>query len=215
MEHEATRGRASDATSGAGAAGRVALVSAMAALVALSSGLARAQSAGETGSGSSGVVVAAYDMPDLVVLDATAELAPKASGRLLPNLRPGLLPDLRAKVIESFGLAASQVRSVDSCRGLFARLGADGGDRLQRTFYYPATQDVVEKRCAKGVLAATNPGSAVTWLCPAFKSLTTRRAALVLIHEALHFAGLPERPQAAGAMSSAEINDLVHDACRL
>ena len=215
MHHAATRGRASDAASGAGAAGRVALVSAMVALVALSSGLARAQSAGDPGSGSSGVVVAAYDMPDLVVPDAAAELAPKASGRLLPNLRPGLLPDLRAKVIESFGLAASQVRSVDSCRGLFARLGADGGDRLKRTLYYPATPEVVEKRCARGVLAATNPGSSVTWLCPGFKSLATRRAALVLIHEALHFAGLPERPQVAGAMSSAEINDLVHDACRL
>jgi hypothetical protein len=213
MEHEATRGRATDAASGA--AGRAAVVAVMAALVALWTGGARAQSAGESGSGSSGVVVAAYDMPDLIVPDATAELAPKAAGRLLPNLRPGLLPELRAKVIESFGLAGSQVRSVDSCRGLFARLGADGGDRLQRTFYYPATREVVEKRCAKGVLAATNPGSSVTWLCPGFKSLTTRRAALVLIHEALHFAGLPERPQVAGAMSSAEINDLVHDACRL
>jgi hypothetical protein len=213
MEHEATRGRASDTTTGT--AGRVALVSAMTALVVLWSGVAWAQAAGETGWGSSGVVVAVDDLPDLVVPAATAKLAPKASGRLLPNLRSGLLPDLRAKVIESFGLAASQVRSVDSCRGLFARLGADGGDRLQRTLYYPATPEVADKHCARGVLAATNPGSSVTWLCPDFKSLTTRRAALVLIHEALHFAGLPERPQAAGAMSSPEINDLVHDACRL
>ena len=213
MEHEATRGRATDAASGA--AGRAAAVAAMAALVALSVGVAQAQSDGGTGSGSTGVVVASYDLPLDVVPDANAELAPKASARELPNLRPGLLPDVRAKVIESFGLAVSQVRTIEPCRGLFARLGADAGDHLRRTLYYPATPEVQEKRCAKGVLAATNPGSSITWLCPGFKSLTTRRAALVLIHESLHFAGLPERPQVAGAMSSAEINDLVHDACRL
>ena len=119
------------------------------------------------------------------------------------------------KLAKALPLAARKVEVIASCSMLFSRLGADGADRLARTQYYPAPAEVREGLCRHGASAATSPGSTVTWLCPGFASLSTWQAAMTLIHEALHFAGLPERPQAAGAMSSAEINDMVRDACGL
>jgi len=67
----------------------------------------------------------------------------------------------------------------------------------------------------RGVAAASNPGTPIAWVCPAFSSLKVERAALTLIHEALHSAGMPERPQTPGARSSAEINDPVRGRCEL
>jgi hypothetical protein len=43
--------------------------------------------------------------------------------------------------------------------------------------------------------------------------LDTDKAALVLLHEALHFAGLTEQPHDPRAMTSSEINDMVKDRC--
>jgi len=144
---------------------------------------------------------------------ATDSLTPATGERLQPNLRSGLSPAVQGKLLEAFGLAARRVARSRTCGGLFAPFDGSGIDSLQRTFYYPAPPEVVRARCVKGAAAATVPGSTVTWLCPSFGSLTTQRAALVLVHEALHCAGLPERPQVPGAMSSAEINDLVRDGC--
>jgi len=45
--------------------------------------------------------------------------------------------------------------------------------------------------------------------------LLTEQAAMVVIHEALHHAGLPERPHDKKAMTSGQINDMVREACGL
>ncbi len=177
--------------------------------------VAHAQPPGEARASRGPVTATVNDDPGLEIPDASASLGPTVLNHLRPDLRRGLLPSVRSKVVESFGIASIQVQELGTCRELFVRLGASGLDRLRRTLYYPAPQEVVTNRCEKGVMAATNPGSAITWLCPAFASLSNQRAAMTLIHEALHFAGMPERPQAVGALSSAEINSLVHNACRL
>jgi hypothetical protein len=56
-------------------------------------------------------------------------------------------------------------------------------------------------------------GAAPTFLCTGFSSLTDEHAALVLVHEALHHAGLTESPSDPSGMSSAAINEMVRTAC--
>lgn len=59
-------------------------------------------------------------------------------------------------------------------------------------------------------------GEAPTFLCSGFSAMTDEHASLVLVHEALHRAGLPEGAwKAGGVMSSAAINDMVQVACGL
>ena len=55
----------------------------------------------------------------------------------------------------------------------------------------------------------------MTYLCRSFGRLAPRQAALRLVHEALHQAGLPEAPASPDALASAEINELVARDCRL
>jgi hypothetical protein len=137
------------------------------------------------------------------------------TARCLPGTRSGLLPEVGAKLYEAFGLATERVQRVEQCRALFVRLGGDGADRLHRTLYYPPTPEALATRCSRGALAATMVGSSATLLCPAFGRLSARQAAAVLIHEALHFAGLPERPHDPAANSSTEITNLVKGSCGL
>jgi len=130
-------------------------------------------------------------------------------------MEPGLSLDSRLKVTQAFGLAVSRVEKNATCRALFTRLGASGADRLVAAIYQQAPPEVVARRCRGGAAAAINPGSTLTWICPQFAGLAVQRAAMTLIHEALHSAGLPERPLVAGALSSAEINNLVCADCGL
>jgi hypothetical protein len=219
MEHEAS-GSSGERAGGApesgslrsrrrGAASATALVAA-AAMAGHWGGAALAQPAAEPGP----LVSAASDRRDSASTSNPGERGQMA-GRLLPNTRQGLLPDVRAKLYESFGLASEKVAQLEQCRALFVRLGSEGADRLRQTLYYPATPEVLASRCDKGALAATMLGSSATLLCPGFGMLATRQAAAVLIHEALHFAGLPERPGVPTAMSSTEITNLVKRACGL
>jgi hypothetical protein len=214
MRHGARRERAAGRADGTDPVTRGALLLAAAALLAAPAP-GTGQPAGGPAPVSWGTVVAVLDMPADAVTEAVTAGVAATGGRAVPNLRPGLLPKVHDRLLTSFGLAVGRVRERAECGGLFASLGAAGTEALRRTFYYPAPPEVVRTRCARGVLAATVPGSVVTWVCPAFGALSTPRGALVLIHEALHLSGLPERPQTPGAMSSAEINDMVHDACRL
>ena len=63
--------------------------------------------------------------------------------------------------------------------------------------------------------AFTEVGSSVTYLCRDFGRLAPEQAAIRLVHEALHHAGLPEAPADPTALASAEINELVARDCRL
>jgi hypothetical protein len=223
MEHEAS-GSSGERAGGApesgslrsrrrGAASAAALVAA-AAMMGHWAGDALAQPAGMPGAAP---VPAVADVSDRRTNESAiaSAMGTRLAARSLPNVRSGLLPDVRAKLYESFGLASEKVAQLEPCRALFVRLGSEGADRLRQTLYYPPTPEVLSGRCDKGALAATMRGSSATLLCPAFGMLATRQAAAVLIHEALHFAGLPERPHDRAAMSSTEITNLVKSACGL
>jgi hypothetical protein len=135
--------------------------------------------------------------------------------RRVPLIRPGLDPDAVLKLGQAHALAKRRVETNAQCRALFTALGAAGEEKLAAAIYMQAPPEVVARRCRGGAAAAINPGTALTWVCPAFSSLKVQRAAMTLIHEALHSAGMLERPQTPDALSSAEINDLVRDSCGL
>ena len=126
----------------------------------------------------------------------------------------GALPDRSVRNLRlGFSLALESVRSTAPCRTLFAPLAASGVKSLISTHYAaPADRDTA-RICVGGVAAFTTVGGRVTWLCPEFGNLHPRAAALTLIHEALHSAGMPESPATAGALTTLEINDLVEGAC--
>jgi hypothetical protein len=85
---------------------------------------------------------------------------------------------------------------------------------LSTTLYYPAALKLERDLCRRAE-GYTTVGGAPTFLCRRFSKLPDRRAAMVLIHEALHHAGLDERPHDPEGPSSREINDMVSEACRL
>jgi hypothetical protein len=132
--------------------------------------------------------------------------------RLVPQIH-GALPDRSIRNLRlGYSLALEMVRATAPCRSLFAPFAASGAESLASTHYAPADRDAA-RVCAGGVAAFTTVGGRVTWLCPQFSNLHPRAAALTLIHEALHSAGMPESPPTAGALTAREINDLVACAC--
>jgi hypothetical protein len=140
----------------------------------------------------------------------TTRPAPKA-----PLLRGGLDPRVVRRLRLAHELAVERVQSVPSCRALFERLGTDGTVYLARTLYFPASDSQRAGACGRGAIALTVRGNPQTRLCPVFESLRTEWAAVAVIHEALHFAGLGERPVDPNGMSSMEINRMVEASCGL
>jgi hypothetical protein len=106
----------------------------------------------------------------------------------------------------------SRVEASPRCAGLFAELGADGVRMLATSLYFRAPIAKQTGVCRRAE-AYTHVGAAPTFLCDRFGRLSHEQSALVLIHEALHHAGLEESPAVPGAMSSAAINDMVQKAC--
>lgn len=155
----------------------------------------------------------------LLAAGATAAVAADRTGleagspRVEPNVRWGVMPDVALKIQMGFALAVARAGSVTQCAALFRELDADPVKLLGRTFYYPAARNTGNRVCNRDMSAFTQVGSPVTWVCDGFARLSTEKAALVILHEALHTAGLPEQPQDPRAMTSGEINSLVMNRC--
>jgi hypothetical protein len=139
----------------------------------------------------------------------------------IDEARPRILgaPDarLRVKLGVAFRIAGQRPRDVPECAQLFTGLNADGVALLGSTLYQSVADTGGERVCGRGLDAAafTMVRSPRTIVCPAFDRLTVEDAAVVVLHEALHFAGLPESPPTPGAMKSNEINDRIADRCGL
>jgi hypothetical protein len=118
-------------------------------------------------------------------------------------------------LVTGHSLAIERTRGVPACAALFEEYAASGVEMMAHTFY--VAPSAVERRefCVGGVTAFTQVGSRVTRLCPVFGDVHRRTAALTLIHEALHSAGMTESPSTAGALTPSEINHLVKMACGL
>jgi hypothetical protein len=122
-------------------------------------------------------------------------------------------PTMHVKLNASFRLAVRSVREVPACRALFQSLGTSGEERLSRTVYERADLWGIDVCVRRHATALTRVGISTTWVCPAFDQLVSVDGALTLIHEALHFAGLPEYPGTPGAPTAAQIQQMVRTRC--
>ena len=140
----------------------------------------------------------------------------EVSRRGLDGVRPravGLTASLRSTLREGWALARERLRTSASCRALFEELGADGLRALDASVYAAAEARFEGTFCARRASAFTTVGGPVTRLCRSFRRLAPPVAAGVVVHEALHAAGLGESPSTPGALSPAEIDDRVAAAC--
>jgi len=129
-----------------------------------------------------------------------------------PQTDASLTPMVRFRLEQGFAIARRQLGSERSCAALFGRLGVSGTDALARTLYVSGGE---VGACVRQAPAFTCLGCRRTVLCPSFSELGASAAAAILLHEALHLAGLPERPASVGAMTSSDITRMVEASCDL
>lgn len=143
------------------------------------------------------------------------DAAPAPSRLAVPWQHHSMNDGMRSKLAAAFAVAVSRIEGSPECAALFAALDADGVEMLVGSLYFPAPPARRASTCRQAV-AYTFVGEAPTFLCSGFSAMTDEHASLVLVHEALHRAGLPEGAwKAGGVMSSAAINDMVQVACGL
>ena len=162
------------------------------------------------------------DVPATVMAVAVARSV-GAMTQIRPWIHPSMPNGVRARLEAGFELAVERVREVESCGELFAEFGADGLETLVTGLYFPVDSYRREiETCGRNGasnsrggenLAFTTVGGAPTFICRHFARVSTETAAVAVIHEALHHAGLTERPHDRLAMSSVEITEMVEVAC--
>jgi hypothetical protein len=142
-------------------------------------------------------------------LDSTArqDLRPA-----IPWMSKTIPNSVQEKLRTAYDLAMTRVQEQPECAGLFSALNADGTGSLTKTYYYPADPRLEKKLC-RGAAAFTQVGAPQTYVCRGYASLSNDFAAMLLVHEALHHAGLTEYPHDRKAMRSHEINVMVSEAC--
>jgi hypothetical protein len=145
---------------------------------------------------------------------ANPPAAAASPGSVSPHISPRVPAAVGGKVAAAWELAAERATRVPECRRLFTELGRDPMDVLSMTIYYPAELKLERRLCPRAY-AYTVVGGAPTWLCRRFSRLSEERAAAVLLHEALHHAGLTEQPRDPDGLRPGEIQDMVEEACGL
>ncbi len=131
-----------------------------------------------------------------------------------PWIHPSMPEPVKRKLESAFEIAVQRVTHVPQCAELFTRLGADPLEMLRTGLYFPASPARETSRCRRA-MAQTYVGDAPTWICRRVTSYSNERVAVVVLHEALHHAGLTERPHDADAMTSGAINSMVASNCGL
>ena len=112
--------------------------------------------------------------------------------------------------------ATRRVSRIETCRALFDELGGRAASEvLSITRYTPARSPAEKAYCSRGLVAFTEVGSSHILLCDRFHGLPQRRKIAILIHEALHTAGMNEAPHDPDAPTSLEITRMVQKACSL
>ncbi len=157
------------------------------------------------------------------VASVAVSTAVDSSMPIQPWIHHKMDPDVRATLEAGFDLAVERVREIEECADLFTGLGVIGIDMLNTGLYLPVHsyrheiavcgRDPATNSTGAKVLAYTKVGGSATWICRHFSRVSTENAAIAVIHEALHHAGLNERPHDRMAMSSVEITEMVTSAC--
>jgi len=118
----------------------------------------------------------------------------------------------------AFSRAELELRRNPKCRALFDEFGTDGLRELGRGRYRWAEMSgsgALEMCRRRDAAAFTTFGTEQTCLCPGFESLGIGDAAVILVHEAPHYAGMTEWPSDPNGLTSGQINQHVRANCRL
>jgi len=86
---------------------------------------------------------------------------------------------------------------------------------LDRASYHPASGAHEGRYCRGNGYAVTVVGRSAVGLCRKFRRLSDQEAAIILLHEALHFAGQTEYPADPAAPDALTITKRVETSCRL
>jgi hypothetical protein len=152
----------------------------------------------------------------VMVVTSTTGLARGASRERRPEPVAGGGARLVAAVRDARAVALDRLGEHAECRGLFASHGADGSRLLIGADYRNAVPDEAGGLCEKGAAAFTGMRSGRTALCSDnFLKLGRHYGAVVLLHEALHVAGLGQAPHHAHAQTPQEIDRMVRRSCGL
>lgn len=153
----------------------------------------------------------------LTALPAAPAAAGNGSGDRAsrPKIVSGFSSSERLSILLAFGTAAKKVQERQSCRALFEDLDLGGSAALSRTFYEPATRVSDLALCEQGAVAVTGLEGRRTRLCKSFRRHSLRDRAGILLHEALHVAGLSERPIDPDGLTPHQISHTVKRACGL
>src|SRR6185436_9468218 len=102
---------------------------------------------------------------------------------------------LAAALSDARSMALARIEQHPECRELFGGRGADGARLLDRTAYRSAALGEAGGLCERGAAAFTGMRTGRTALCSDnFLKLDRHYRAVVLLHEALHVAGLGQAP---------------------
>jgi len=137
--------------------------------------------------------------------DASFDSAPTASATMRSSLTK--------KLERTYLVAQQRLRQYPSCRALFQGLEHDGFETLEHTIYVQASKQRESQVCGSATVAFTRVNSPVVTLCKRFDRISDAKAAVVMLHEALHTAGLDERPHDPDGMTPYEINFMVERSC--
>ena len=137
----------------------------------------------------------------------------KRSSARKARIMRGMDPDDSFALKFAYKGAIKKLEKDEACRALFDDLVVDGIEALSRSRYEAALSGSEKRHCAAGVAAYTAVGSVRVVICSHFHRLDRRTKSAVLIHEALHTAGLSEAPVDPAAMTAAEIEEMVEEAC--
>jgi hypothetical protein len=140
---------------------------------------------------------------------ATSSEAPQS-----PYIHPKFSPQLQEKLQTAVQIALDRIEEVEECGEMFSILGADGSQALNGTLYIPVAAHNRKDGICRKAAAYTKVGARTTFVCPEFWKLSDEKAAMFVVHEALHHAGLSEKPQDRRAMTSHEINSMVGSKCK-
>jgi hypothetical protein len=166
------------------------------------------------GSWAADVVEASGQVVPASVTSAVAVSAVGSVEPISPWIHPKFSGDVREKLQSAVRIAADRIEEVEECSDLFARLGADGIVTLNTTLYFPVAAHNRRDGNCRQAAAYTKVGAKSTFFCPEFSRLSDERAAMFVVHEALHHAGLSEKPLDRNGMTSLEINTMVGKKCQ-
>ncbi len=156
----------------------------------------------------------APDSMAAAVMTTAAVFTVGSEKTISPYINPKI-PDLvREKLQSAVQIAAARIEELEECGDLFANLGADGLEMLNTTLYFPARALNRRDGMCRRAATYTTVGGKSTFVCPEFSGLSDERAAMYVVHEALHHAGLSEKPLDRRAKTSLQINTMVATKCR-